>query len=65
MELVIKTSVLTLLSANQSRKRSPLDTPCREGLTGSEKQLECQYCHKKKKSQCDLTYVYYFGFLNL
>lgn len=62
MELVIKTSVLTPLSANKSRKRSPPDTPCRE-LTDSEKQLECQYCHKKKSSQCDLTYVFCFVFL--
>ena len=50
MELVIKTSVLSLLSANRSRMRSP-------ELTDPEKQLECRYCHKKKKTQCDLTYV--------
>ena len=56
MELVIRTSVLSLLSANKSRKRSPRDSPCRE-LTDAKKWLECQYCHKKKKTQCDLTYV--------
>lgn len=56
MELVIKTSVLSLLSASKGRKRSPQDSPCRE-YTGPEKRLECQYCHKTKKSQCDLTYV--------
>lgn len=54
MELVIKTSFLSLLSANKSRKRSPQDSPCRE-LKDPKKRLECQYCHKKKKSQCDLT----------
>ena len=54
MELV--TSVLSLLSANKSRKTSPQDSPCRE-LKDPEKGLECQYCHKKKKTQCDLTYV--------
>ena len=56
MELVIRTSVLSLLSANRSRKTSPQDSPCRE-LKDSEKGLECQYCHKTKKTQCDLTYV--------
>ena len=56
MELVIRTSVLSLLSANKSRKTSPQDSPCRE-LKDSGKGLECQYCHKKKKTQCDLTYV--------
>ena len=56
MELVIRTSVLSLLSANKSRKTSPQDSPCRE-LKDSEKGLECNYCHKKKKTQCDLTYV--------
>ena len=56
MELVIKTSVLSLLSANKSRKTSPQDSPCRE-LKDSEKGFECPYCHKKKKTQCDLTYV--------
>lgn len=56
MELVIRTSVLSLLSANKSRRRSPRDSPCRE-LTDPKKRLECQYCHKKKKTQCDLTYV--------
>ena len=56
MELVIRTSVLSLLSANKSRKTSPQDSPCRE-LKDLEKGLECQYCHKKKKTQCDLTYV--------
>lgn len=56
MELVIRTSVLSLLSANKSRKHSPQDSPCRE-LTGPEKRLECHYCHKSKKTQCDLTYV--------
>lgn len=56
MELVIRTSVLSLLSANKSRKRSPQDSPCRE-LTDLEKRLECRFCHKKKKTQCDLTYV--------
>lgn len=50
MELVIKTSVLSLLSANKSRKRS-LE------LKDPEKQLGCRYCHKTKKTQCDLTYV--------
>ncbi|CAF9904117.1 MAG: hypothetical protein ALECFALPRED_004853 [Alectoria fallacina] len=54
MELVIRTSVLSLLSANKSRKRSPQDSPCRE-LTDLEKRLECRFCHKKKKTQCDLT----------
>lgn len=47
MELVIKTSVLTFLSANQ---RSPEPK-------NPEKQLGCRYCHKTKKTQCDLTYV--------
>ena len=56
MALVIRTSVLSLLSANKSRKTSPQDSPCRE-LKDSGKGLECQYCHKKKKTQCDLTYV--------
>lgn len=56
MELVIKTSVLSLLRANKSRKQSPQDSPCRE-LTNPEKRLECQYCHKSKKTQCDLTYA--------
>ena len=56
MELVIKTSVLSLLSANKNQKRSPQDSPCRE-ITHSEKRLECNVCHKKKKTQCDLTYV--------
>ena len=56
MELVIRTSVLSLLSANKSRKTSPQDSPCRE-LKDSEKGLQCQYCHKTKKTQCDLTYV--------
>ena len=50
MELVIKTSVLTFLNANQSRKRSPEPKD-------PEKQLGCRYCHKTKKTQCDLTYV--------
>lgn len=50
MELVIKTSVLSLLSANKSRKRSP-------ELKDPEKQLGCRYCHKTKKTQCDLTCV--------
>ena len=50
MELVIKTSVLSLLSANKSRKRSP-------ELKDTEKQLGCRYCHKTKKTQCDLTCV--------
>lgn len=56
MELVIRTSVLSLLSANKSRKRNPQDSPCRE-LTDPEKQLQCRFCHKKKKTQCDLKYV--------
>ena len=56
MELVIRTSVLSLLSANKGRKTSPQDSPCREPKD-SEKGHECQYCHKKKKTQCDLTYV--------
>lgn len=56
MELVIKTSVLSLLSANKSRKSSPQDSPCMEPAN-KEKQLECQFCHKTKKTQCDLTYV--------
>ncbi len=56
MELVVRTSVLSLLSANRSRKTSPQDSPCRE-IKDSEKRLECRYCHKKKKTQCDLTYV--------
>ena len=56
MELVIKTTVLSLLSANKSRKTSPPDSPCGE-FKDPEKRLECPYCHKKKKTQCDLTYV--------
>lgn len=54
MELVIRTSVLSLLSDSRNRKLSPQDSPCRE-LKDSEKGLECQYCHKQKKTQCDLT----------
>ena len=54
MELVIRTSVLSLLSANKSRKPSPQDSPARE-LAEKEKRLECKYCHKSKKTQCDLT----------
>lgn len=52
MELAIKTSVRAFLqdNANKSRKRSP------EGKD-PEKQLGCRYCHKTKKTQCDLTYV--------
>ena len=56
MELVLKTSVLSLLSANKSRKPSPQDSPCRE-LADKEKPLECHFCHKSKKTRCDLTYV--------
>ena len=56
MESVIKDSVLSLLSANKDQKRSPQDSPCRE-ITHPEKRLECNVCHKKKKTQCDLTYV--------
>lgn len=56
MESVIKDSVLSLLSANKNQKRSPQDSPCRE-ITHPEKRLECNVCHKKKKTQCDLTYV--------
>ena len=56
MESVIKDSVLSLLSANMNQRRSPQDSPCRE-ITHSEKRLECSVCHKKKKTQCDLTYV--------
>ena len=56
MKLIIRTSVLSLLSANKSRKSSPQDSPCGE-LKDSEKGLDCRYCHKKKKTQCDLTYV--------
>lgn len=56
MELVIRTSVLSLLSANKSRKQSPEDTPSRE-ITDAETRLKCRYCNKKKKTQCDLTYV--------
>lgn len=56
MELVIRTSVLSLLSANKSRKTSPQDSPCRE-LKDPEKGLECPYCHKTKRTQCDLTYA--------
>ena len=56
MEVIIRTSLLSLLNANKSRKSSPQDTPCRE-LKDSEKGLDCRYCHKKKKTQCDLTYV--------
>lgn len=54
MELVIRTSVLSLLSANKSRKRSPQDSPCKE-LPDPEKLLGCPFCLKKKKTQCDLT----------
>lgn len=50
MELVIKTSFLTFLSANKSRKRSPEPKD-------PEKRLGCGYCHKTKKTQCDLTCV--------
>ena len=56
MELVIRTSVLSLLNASRSPKPSPQDSPCRD-LKDSEKGLECQYCYKKKKTKCDLTYV--------
>ena len=56
MELIIRTSFLSLLSVNKSRKSSPQDSPCGE-LKDSEKGLDCRYCHKKKKTQCDLTYV--------
>lgn len=54
MELVIRTSFLSLLSDSKNRKPSPQDSPCRE-LKDSEKGLKCQYCHKQKKTQCDLT----------
>ena len=56
LESVIKDSVLSLLSANKNQKLSPPDSPCRE-ITHPEKRLECNVCHKKKKTQCDLTYV--------
>ena len=56
MESVIKDSVLSLLSANKNQKQSPQDSPCRE-IRHPEKRLECNVCHKKKKTQCDLTYV--------
>ena len=55
MELVIRTSVLSLLSANRSRKTSPQDSPCRESKD-PEKQFQCRFCPKQKKTQCDLTY---------
>ena len=55
MELVIKTSVLSILSANRSRKQSPQDSS-RE-LTDTEKRLKCHFCFKTKKTQCDLTCV--------
>ena len=56
MEVVIKDSVLGLLNATKNQKPSLQDSPCRE-FTHPEKRLECNVCHKKKKTQCDLTYV--------
>ena len=54
MELIIRTRLLSLLSASESRKTSPQDSPCME-LGIPEEGLECPYCRKKKKTQCDLT----------
>lgn len=56
LELVIRTSVLSLLSANKSRKPRPQDLSYRE-TTDPEKGLKCSHCYKIKKTQCDLKYV--------
>ena len=52
MELAIK-NILENVGTKQANRP---DSPCGEAKDG-EKQLQCQYCHKKKKTQCDLTYV--------
>lgn len=54
MELVIRASVLSLMSDSRNRKLNPQNPPCTKPKD-SENGLKCQYCHKQKKTQCDLT----------
>ena len=56
IESVIRAKVLSLLKGNKISKRNP---PCSSGtdLGALEKRLQCQFCDKKKRTQCDLTYV--------
>jgi len=52
----IEESTLSLLGSNKSKKRSYTDSPSRNAAWETEKHLQCKYCVKKKKTQCELKY---------
>lgn len=60
LELAIQASVLSLVEHDQPNKKRSFEeiSAARNATIGSEKSLfQCKYCPKKKKTQCDLTYV--------
>lgn len=57
LELIIKSSFQDLLEPNKARKRSYGGSPARDSATSKKGHFGCKWCHKSKKTQCDLKYT--------
>jgi hypothetical protein len=57
LESAIKSSFQNLLETNKARKRSYGDSPGRDSATSERRNFGCKWCHKSKKTQCDLKYT--------
>ena len=57
LELAVQASVLSIIGSNQTNKKRSHEeiSPLRNGPKSL---FPCHYCPKKKKTQCDLTYVF-------
>lgn len=54
---IIKNNGPILLNSNKARKRSHGDSPGRSSPVSEQGCIKCTYCHKMKKTQCDLKYT--------
>ena len=54
---IIKNNGPNLLDSNKARKRSHGDSPGRSSPMSEQGRIKCTYCHKMKKTQCDLKYT--------
>ena len=54
---IIKNNGPNLLDSNKARKRSHGDSPGLSSPMSEQGRIKCTYCHKMKKTQCDLKYT--------
>lgn len=56
VEKAIQRSVIDLLGSRPTQPKNSRASPSTDAAD-TEKRFKCEYCSKKKKSQCDLTYI--------